>query len=111
MPAPSLHRKPTDSLIIQLHLCIYDCGIVGCGTGNFVVALSPYVGQVHGLDYSKGMVAKAKEKTQHLTNVELQEGDITSIPFLDDYFDGIIINQVHLSIGDYSVKNADVCRL
>lgn len=73
---------------------MHICGIVGCGTGNFVVALSPYVGQVHGLDHSKGMLAKAKEKTQHLTNVELQEGDITNMPFLDDYFDGIIINQV-----------------
>ena len=49
---------------------------------------------MNGLEHSKGMLEKAQEKTKHLTNVELQQGDITNMPFLDDYFDGIVINQV-----------------
>ena len=75
------------------HTCA--CALVGCGTGNCTVALSPYFGTVNGLEHSKGMLQKAQEKTKHLTNVELQQGDITNMPFLDSYFDGIVINQVN----------------
>lgn len=83
-----------------LQTCVWLWGeyaniLIGCGTGNCSIALSPLVGHVHGLEHSKGMLAKAQEKTQHLTNVELQEGDITCMPYLDEYLDGIIINQVH----------------
>ena len=67
---------------------------VGCGTGNCTLALSPFFGNVNGLEHSKGMLEMAQKKTEHLSNVKLQEGDITDMPFLDNHFDGVIVNQV-----------------
>jgi ubiquinone/menaquinone biosynthesis C-methylase UbiE len=81
----------------------------GCGTGNCTLALSPFVGNVNGLEHSKGMLEMAQKKTEHLSNVKLQEGDITDMPFLDNHFDGVIVNQVlhHLTQPgrDYSQVN------
>ena len=66
----------------------------GCGTGNYLVALSGFVGKVTGLELNKGMLEKAKEKTAHLDNVEVLQGDVTNMPFPDSQFDAICCNMV-----------------
>ena len=70
------------------------CTCTGCGTGNFTVALSVYVGKVTGLELNEGMLGRAMEKTATLKNVSLTQGDITKMPFQDNQFDGICCNQV-----------------
>ena len=48
---------------------------VGCGTGNYLVALSEYVGKVTGLDLNEGMLKKVTEKTAHsVKNVAVMQG-------------------------------------
>ena len=49
---------------------------------------------MEGLDYSEGMLEKARKKTQDLKNVKLQRGDITDMPFSPERFAGVTINQV-----------------
>ena len=66
----------------------------GCGTGNYVIAVSEFVGKVTGVEVNEGMLRQAKKKTSHLTNVELVKGSILSLPFPDQQFDGVICNQV-----------------
>ena len=68
--------------------------IIGCGTGNFTVPLSGYVGKVTGLEVNEGMLGRAMEKTAALNNVSLTQGDITKMPFQDNQFDGICCNLV-----------------
>ena len=75
-------------------MCLIFC-CPGCGTGNFSKALSPFVGSITGLDFSEGMLEKAKKKTEQLGNVELQRGDITNMPFPSEHFAGITMNQVY----------------
>ena len=67
---------------------------IGCGTGNYLVALSEYVGKVTGLELNEGMLRKAREKTAHLKNVELMKGDVTNMPYPDGHFDAICCNMV-----------------
>ena len=70
---------------------------IGCGSGNYTVALSEYVGKVTGLEVNEGMLGRAMEKTAALKNVSLTQGDITKMPFQDSQFDGICCNQVNHS--------------
>ena len=72
--------------------------VLGCGTGNYLVALSEFVGKVTGLELSEGMLKKAREKTAHLKNVEVMRGDITDMPYPDGHFDAICCNMVRHSI-------------
>ena len=67
---------------------------VGCGTGNYICALSPYVGQITGVEYNPGMLEQAKAKTSQLQNVKLLQGDGTNIPLPDGYCDVVYSTQV-----------------
>ena len=71
---------------------------LGCGTGNYTVALSEYVGQVTGLEVNEGMLGRAMEKTATLKNVSLTQGDVTKMPFPDNQFDAICCNLVSIRI-------------
>jgi len=59
-----------------------------------VIALSEFVRKVTGVDVNEGMLQQAKQKASHLTNMELVKGNILSLPFPDQQFDGVICNQV-----------------
>ncbi|HEX4342367.1 MAG TPA: class I SAM-dependent methyltransferase [Verrucomicrobiae bacterium] len=48
----------------------------GCGTGKNTEFLSG-IGDVHALDFSSGMIAKAKEKLAHHTNLTFSQADLT----------------------------------
>ena len=91
--------KPEDEIawLLFLHIRIFDFSTTGCGTGNYTVALSEYVGKVTGLEMNEGMLGRAMEKTATLKNVSLTQGDITKMPFQDNQFDGICCNQVYYS--------------
>lgn len=64
-----------------------------CGTGDFSIALAKAVGangKVNGLDFSSGMIKKAKEKitgTRFEKIVSFQEGNAEQLPFPDNTFD------------------------
>jgi ubiquinone/menaquinone biosynthesis C-methylase UbiE len=61
------------------------------GTGNAALALAGHVphGQVHGIDFSKGMLARAEEKKAELglENVRFSEMDMQAIDFPEGFFD------------------------
>ena len=71
---------------------------LGCGSGNYTVALSEYVGKVTGLEVNEGMLGRAMEKTATLKNVSLTQGDVTEMPFQDNQFDAICCNLVSIRI-------------
>lgn len=53
---------------------------LGCGTGNLTGELSRFVGQVIGVDNTQAMLDAAKRRTHGLTNVDLRQGDLESLP-------------------------------
>jgi len=63
-----------------------------------VIAVSEFVGKVTGVDVNDGMLRQVKQKASHLSNVELVKGNILSLPFSDQQFDGVICNQVMKNI-------------
>ena len=70
----------------------------GCGTGNYLVAMSNFVGKVTGVEVNEGMLMQAKKKTTHLANVDVHHGNILSLSFPDQQFDSVLCNQVAITI-------------
>ncbi|MDH3693457.1 MAG: class I SAM-dependent methyltransferase [Gammaproteobacteria bacterium] len=75
----------------------------GCGTGNYVKALLPYIGKLNAVDSNETMLSVAKGKMPAaMTNglVDFHEGNIERLPYDDDMFDGAMLNQILHHMGD-----------
>jgi SAM-dependent methyltransferase len=69
----------------------------GCGTGSYSKAIVGHVGRIEALDMSQGMLGQARAKLEvEATDgrIAFQQGSISELPFDDDSFDGVMINQV-----------------
>jgi len=60
---------------------------VGCGTGNYTVALQNLGAQMHGLELTSTMLAKARVKSD---NIRWIQGNADALPLRDRHFDGAI---------------------
>lgn len=67
---------------------------IGCGTGNYLAALAPHMGELVGLEYSSGMLSQARHKTAGLEPVRLVRGSAFGLPFTDNRFQAALLNQV-----------------
>jgi ubiquinone/menaquinone biosynthesis C-methylase UbiE len=64
---------------------------IGCGTGNFSLALAQKRARVVGLDYSSPMLARAREKvSKQGLDLALVRGLASHLPFADESFDGVM---------------------
>jgi len=96
--------KTIEKLIKLLHV---DCNSVlldlGCGTGNYTAALQQ--ASVIGIDVSIGMLEQARAKCPTL---QLVFGDVISLPFYSEMFDGAFAIQVlhHVKEKDTFLKEA-----
>lgn len=68
---------------------------IGCGTGRNFPTLAKKVGpsgRIIGIDYSEGMLTKARERIQAngWSNIELHQGDAVALRNIDEPVDGII---------------------
>lgn len=60
---------------------------IGCGTGNYTVAMSDHGFRMWGLDISETMLQTARSKNP---TIEWCNGNVDSIPLNSNYFDGCI---------------------
>ena len=75
---------------------------IGCGTGKNTAFLAQIGTRVHALDFSEGMIEKAKEKVK-ATNVRFSIADLTQRwPCGDQAYDLIVCNLVLEHIEDLS---------
>ena len=70
---------------------LLDCG---CGSGNYLMPLANLVGQAYGIDLNPGMLSKAQQKVGFRNNIHLQQGSLFNLPYPNDSFDGLTLNQV-----------------
>jgi len=94
-----------------------DCAVLdaGCGTGNYMSPLvnSGKVKSYIGMDVNEGMLFHARKKAAVLRAAESVTADVTtlagslleSLPFGDNVFDVILLNQVFPHISDVRVFN------
>ena len=72
------------------NLCCKSIIEIGCGTGKNTSFLSQIGEKVHAIDFSEGMINKAKEKLQ-LHNITFSIADITKQWHLKDGFANLIV--------------------
>jgi phosphatidylethanolamine/phosphatidyl-N-methylethanolamine N-methyltransferase len=75
---------------------------VGVGTG-LALPMYPHHCRIVGIDLSKGMLAKAKERAEahQLAHVQLHRMDAGSMEFVDDSFDTVVAAYVVTAVPDY----------
>lgn len=75
---------------------------IGCGTGNYLATLAPHLKEMVGLEYSQGMLLRARAKTKTLDSVRLARGSAFSLPFPRQRFDAVLLIQVahHFDVFD-----------
>jgi ubiquinone/menaquinone biosynthesis C-methylase UbiE len=82
---------------------------VGCGTGEMSLILAALGHEVHGLDLSSEMLARARDKaaarfdqkeTKALLRPTFHMGDAENPPFPDDYFDVIFSRHLMWTLPD-----------
>lgn len=74
-------------------------GDLGCGTGELARVLAPFVSRVVAVDRSREMLDAARLALSDLTNIELREGELESLPIADAELDAATLLLVlhHLS--------------
>lgn len=82
--SPLAWMEPLDSDMIVLD--------VACGAGHAAEQAAPYVRQVVGIDLTPALLRSGAERLRDTGahNVLLQQGDATSLPFVDASFDLVV---------------------
>ncbi len=80
----------------------------GCGTGNYSQAMLDYVGSIEAVDMNPGMLEVAAQKLAGARDegrISFHSARIDELPFEDEHFDGVMINQVLHHLPDDAVKD------
>ncbi len=85
------HTVPTLVALLADRLVVGD---LGCGTGQLVGALAPYVKRVVGVDREQAMLDAARARLGDTENVELLHGTLDALPLADDLLDAALCNLV-----------------
>lgn len=84
---------------------------IGCGTGKNTSFLSQIGGHVHALDFSEGMIGKAKEKVR-IVNVKFSIADLTrKWPCENEAYDLIVCNLVLEHLEDLAFIFSEALRV
>jgi ubiquinone/menaquinone biosynthesis C-methylase UbiE len=104
-----LDQKVTRETLDNLHFAsILE---IGCGTGKNTAFLAGIGTHVHALDFSEGMIEKAKKKVQ-IENVRFSVADLTQKwPCEDQAYDFIVCNLVLEHIEDLSFIFSEAFRV
>ena len=84
----------------------WTVGDLGCGTGQLMAALAPFVARVVGVDESSTMLASARRRLEGMDNVELHEGGLEVLPLEDHSLDAAVLALVL----HHAVEPGDVLR-
>ena len=104
-----LDQKVTREALANLHFkCILE---IGCGTGKNTSFLAQIGESVHAVDFSQGMIEKAKEKVP-AENVRFSMMDITQKWNIENQsFDLIVCNLVLEHMEDLSFTFSEAARV
>jgi ubiquinone/menaquinone biosynthesis C-methylase UbiE len=93
-----------------LHGSWLDCG---CASGGYTIALARHgADEVIGLDLEADRIARAQaERPPDLMNVSFACASSEELPFPDERFDGVLLNEVLEHVGDERATLAEIRRV
>jgi len=103
--------RTMDTLALQAGEQVLDAG---CGTGLLLEQMAQSVGdngRVVGVDYSADMLEVAGHRCDHLSNVELLQGNVEQLEFESESFDVVSCIQTLLYVKQVDVALAGIHRL
>jgi ubiquinone/menaquinone biosynthesis C-methylase UbiE len=85
---------------------------VGCGSGQFAVAIAPFVAQVTGVDLTPAMLDKARvhQAKAGVANVDWLQADSTALPVADGAFDIVTSRSMFHHAADPAATLAEMRR-
>ncbi|GGG17467.1 demethylmenaquinone methyltransferase [Lysinibacillus alkalisoli] len=87
---------------------------VCCGTADWTLTLADAVGaqgEVVGLDFSENMLKVGEQKTAHLPQITLMQGNAMALPFEDNTFDYVTIGFGLRNVPDYMQTLSEMYRV
>ena len=80
----------------------------GCGTGANILLLQPFVRQIIAMDYSEAAVTRCQKRLalSGISNMEVFQGDISSIPLPDGSVDRVLCMSVLQYVDDAQLRAA-----
>jgi ubiquinone/menaquinone biosynthesis C-methylase UbiE len=83
---------------------------IGVGTGRIALPLATYVSKYYGIDVSRPMMNRLREKQTGAT-VHLAEANATRLPFASDRFDAVVAAHVFHLIAGWQTALDEVARV
>lgn len=80
-------ERPEDRALPALLAPEWEVADLGCGTGQLLTTLAPFVARVVGVDESADMLEGARSRAAGLENVELRPGRLEALPLSDGEVD------------------------
>jgi ubiquinone/menaquinone biosynthesis C-methylase UbiE len=103
------YRLDKVACVIDIVGCWLDCG---CCDGEYTVALRARGAQLAiGLDIDEKRVAGARDRWSERAGVEFVAGEAEALPFQDQTFDGVLLNEVLEHVSDQDQTLAQLWRV
>src|SRR4051812_29839602 len=99
--AAMLALLPGDTIVADL----------GCGTGQVIAALAPFVKQVIGVDSSPPMLKAARKRLADRKNVDLRKGDLSAVPIDDQTCDAAMLILALTYVADPAAVLSEMSRV
>lgn len=104
-------RHFSDAAMLALLPGDYTVADLGCGTGQVIAAIAPFVKQVIGVDSSPAMLKAAKKRLVDHANVELRKGDLANVPLEKETCDAAMLILALTYIADPAAVLAEMSRV
>ena len=99
--AAMLALLPADTIVADL----------GCGTGQVVAQLAPFVQKIIGIDNSPAMLKAARKRLADQENVDLRRGDLAAVPIDDNTCDAAMLILALTYVADPAAVLAEMARV
>ena len=99
---------PTLLSLLPSSLSVVD---LGCGNGDTLIALAPYIDNLVGIDRSASMLSLAQERCAKHPHITLKEGVLESLPVDNEQFDVALCILVLHHVPDIHTVLDEVARI
>jgi ArsR family transcriptional regulator len=84
---------------------------LGCGTGALTATLAPFVREVIAVDASAPMLAAARRRLDGVTNVDIRQGELESLPIERGQVDVVVMSLVLHYIAEPATALGEAARV
>ena len=99
--AAMLALLPADTIVADL----------GCGTGQVIAQLAPFVQEIIGIDNSPAMLKAARKRLADQPNADLRRGDLAAVPIDDQTCDAAMLILALTYVADPAAVLAEMARI